>query len=60
MITLLLFNFRDEKYVIDVYDATPKMSTYLVAFAIGDFDYLETTAGTTLVNKRTVIKFMHA
>ena len=41
--------FREDGYVIDRYAVTPKMSTYLVAFAIGDMEFLETATGTTQV-----------
>ena len=55
---LSLYNFSEDEYLIDVYVATPKMSTYLVAFAIGDFDYMETAAGTTQVTVKQNIFFV--
>ncbi|KAK3609374.1 hypothetical protein CHS0354_036614 [Potamilus streckersoni] len=32
---------RDQELVADVYETTPIMSTYLLAFALGDIDYLQ-------------------
>lgn len=50
IIIYYFISFRDEDHLIDRYAVSPKMSTYLVAFAIGDMDYLETRSGTTQVS----------
>ncbi|XP_067653117.1 aminopeptidase Ey-like [Haliotis asinina] len=46
---------RGDNYVADVYERTPKMSTYILAFAVVNFDYMENVTSTGVMY-RTIFK----
>jgi aminopeptidase N len=45
LVFCILF-IRDGNWVLDYFDDTPPMSTYIVAFAVSDFPYAETLTKT--------------
>lgn len=42
-------HFRSDDYVDDVYQRTVKMSTYLLAFVVGQFDHTENRTSSDLL-----------
>ncbi|XP_046547947.1 thyrotropin-releasing hormone-degrading ectoenzyme-like [Haliotis rubra] len=46
---------RVDKYVADVYERTPNMSTYILAFAVVNYDYMENVTSTGVMY-RTIFK----
>ena len=54
--------FRDDEYVVDVFNQSAKMSTYLLAFIICDFEYKELTTvnGVTVISRVPFIRPLYA
>uniref|UniRef100_T1IVA8 Uncharacterized protein n=1 Tax=Strigamia maritima TaxID=126957 RepID=T1IVA8_STRMM len=42
---------RDDVWIADYFEKSPKMSTYIVAIAVSDFDYVEKQVGNTTITR---------